>query len=93
VAEDPVQRPPIMDFTTETCRYHEWDNIACVHRAQGLATTWSFGNGELQLLHEPEMGAAATCLTLTACGNFVLVGYRSDHADRCLTPLGRSVLS
>jgi hypothetical protein len=55
-----------------------------VHRAQGLATIWSFGNGELQLLHEPDMGAAATCLTITACGNFVLIGYRSDHADRCI---------
>ena len=32
---------PIVDFTTETCRDREWDNIACVHRAQGLATTWS----------------------------------------------------
>jgi U3 small nucleolar RNA-associated protein 21 len=44
--------------------------------------------GELQLLHkrfklEPELrGAAATCLTLTACGNFVLIGYSSGHVDR-----------
>ena len=63
-----------------------WPGAISRPLAAGLATTWSFGNGELQLLHEPEMGAAATCLTLTAGGNFVLVGYRSDHADRCLTP-------
>jgi hypothetical protein len=25
----------IVDFTTETCRDHEWDNIACVQRTQG----------------------------------------------------------
>ena len=31
-----AQDPSIMDFTTETCRDREWDNIACVHRAQGL---------------------------------------------------------
>ena len=36
-----VRMLPIVDFTTETCRDREWDNIACVHRAQGLATTWS----------------------------------------------------
>jgi len=91
VTEDPVRMPPIIDFTTDTTRDKEWDNIACVHRQQGLATTWSFGNckmGELQLLHErfkQEMelrNAVATCICLTSCGNFVLLGYSSGHVDR-----------
>jgi len=91
VAEDPVRMPPITDFTTETCKDREWDNIACVHRGQGLATTWSFGHskmGELKLLHErfkkePELrSAVATCLTLSVCGNFVLIGYSTGHVDR-----------
>jgi len=91
VVEDPVRMPPIIDFTTDTTRDKEWDNIACVHRQQGLATTWSFGNckmGELQLLHErfkQEMDlrrAVATCICLTSCGNFVVLGYSSGHVDR-----------
>jgi U3 small nucleolar RNA-associated protein 21 len=72
-------------------RDREWDNIACVHRQQGLATTWSFGEskmGELHLLHErfkQDMAlrnAVATCLCFTSCGNFVLLGYSSGHVDR-----------
>merc|ERR1712025_249238 len=91
VTEDPVRMPPIIDFTTDTSRDKEWDNIACVHRQQGLATTWSFGNckmGELQLLHErfkqniELRGAVATCICLTSCGNFAVLGYSSGHVDR-----------
>jgi len=91
VSEDPVRMPPITEFTTDTTRDREWDNIACIHRQQGLATTWSFGNskmGELQLLHDrfkQDMSlrsAVATCLCLTACGNFVVLGYSSGHVDR-----------
>ena len=91
VSEDPVRMPPIVDFTTETSKDREWDNIACVHRGQGLATTWSFGHskmGELKLLHErfttdPSLrSSSATCLVLSCCGNFVLLGYDSGHVDR-----------
>ena len=91
VAEDPVRMPAITEFTSDTSRDREWDNIACIHRGQGLATTWSFGlgkQGALQLLHprfkqEEELRTAtATCLALTACGNFVLLGYSSGHIDR-----------
>jgi hypothetical protein len=56
---------------------------ACVHRGVGVTTTWSYGSskmGELKLLHErfkseqQHRAATATCLTLTACANFVLIG-------------------
>ena len=81
--------PP--DFTTETTRDRDWDNIACVHRDTTAATTWSFGNqkmGDLKLRHErfktdeTLRDARASCLCLTACGNFVLVGYTSGHVDK-----------
>ena len=32
VTEDPVRMPPIVDFTTETAKDREWDNIAAIHR-------------------------------------------------------------
>jgi U3 small nucleolar RNA-associated protein 21 len=43
------------DFTAETTREKEWDNIACVHRHTTVATTWSFGHqkmGNLKLIHQ-----------------------------------------
>ena len=46
---------PIVDFTTETSKETEWDNIACVHRDTLVATTWSFKQqkmGELKLRHQ-----------------------------------------
>jgi len=92
VSEDPVRMPHITDFTTDTSKDREWDNIACIHQDLALTTTWSYGNskmGELKLLHERfkldvelKSRTKASCLTLTACGNFVLVGYSSGHVDR-----------
>ena len=40
--ENPVKMLPIVDFTTETSKEQEWDNIACVHRQTQTVTTWSF---------------------------------------------------
>ena len=92
VSEDPVRMPHITDFTTDTSKDREWDNIACIHRDLALTTTWSFGHskmGELKLLHERfkldvelKERTAASCLTLTACGNFVVIGYTSGHLDK-----------
>jgi len=91
VEEDPCRMPAIQDFTIENTREMEWDNIACIHRGLATTTTWSWGKcrmGELKLEHERfgEKGsirnAKATCLTLTMCGNFVIIGYSSGHIDR-----------
>jgi len=91
LTEDPVRMPPVIDFTTETSREMEWDNIGCIHRGLGVTTTWSWGNqkmGDLKLTHDrfknesSLKSAKATCLTLTACGNFVIIGYSSGHVDR-----------
>ena len=92
VAEDPVRMPPIVEFTSDTSKDREWDNIACVHRDLAVTTTWSYGHGkmgELQLLHDRfkedvnlKKSTTASCLTVTACGNFVLIGYTSGHVDK-----------
>jgi len=88
---NPVKMRPIVDFTSETTRDRDWDNVACVHRDTDEVTTWSFGNqkmGELKLRHKrfkedrSLRNAKPTCLTLTVCGNFVVIGYDSGHADK-----------
>ncbi|EEZ98071.1 WD repeat-containing protein 36 [Tribolium castaneum] len=94
-AEDPLIMPPITQFTSEITREKEWDNIAAVHLGIPMVTTWSYDKvkmGELKLLperfHKKKLvssgfhDVAATCLCLTHCGNFVLVGYSTGHIDR-----------
>jgi len=89
--EDPVRMPPVIDFTTETSREMEWDNIGCIHRGLEVTTTWSWGKqrmGDLKLVPErfkkdaSLKSAKATCLCLSACGNFIIIGYSSGHLDR-----------
>ncbi|XP_050316209.1 WD repeat-containing protein 36 [Anthonomus grandis grandis] len=91
--EDPLKMPPILKFTSETTRDKEWDSIAAIHSELSLVTTWSYDKkkmGELRLLPERfqkkniknGLEVEATCLCLTNCGNFVVVGYSTGHLDR-----------
>lgn len=91
--EDPLKMPPIIQFTSETTREKEWDNIAAVHSDITLVTTWSYDKvkmGQLKLLPERfqkknkdvNLEVTATCLCLSHCGNFVIVGYSTGHVDR-----------
>lgn len=46
---------PVVQFTTETTREKEWDNIAAVHKDYQVVTTWSFDRctmGELRIVPE-----------------------------------------
>lgn len=91
--DDPLKMPPIIQFTSETTREKEWDNIAAIHLGIPMVTTWSYDKlkmGELKLLPERfqrkkrDLNAhiAATCLCLTHCGNFVIIGYSTGDVDR-----------
>lgn len=84
MVDDPFQMPPIVEFTAESTREKEWDNIAAIHSGLVQATTWSFGKckmGELHLVPEKyqnknrtDFNVEATCISLTHCGNFVIIG-------------------
>lgn len=76
--------PPIIEFTTELTREKEWDNIAAIHSGTIQTTTWSFHKnrmGEHHLIPEQftnknrkDFKTETTCVTLTHCGNFVIIG-------------------
>lgn len=76
--------PPITHFTYETTRDKEWDNIAAIHSGLVMTTTWSFSKGRMgdqKLVPEKfhnknraDFEAEASCICLTHCGNFVIVG-------------------
>ncbi|XP_014666285.1 PREDICTED: WD repeat-containing protein 36-like [Priapulus caudatus] len=85
---DEHMMPPVTDFASETVRESDWDNVVACHRGLAVATTWSTQRGSMgkhKLLHErfAEQGqrAVALVVTMSACGNFCLVGYSSGHAD------------
>ncbi|XP_043225558.1 WD repeat-containing protein 36-like [Amphibalanus amphitrite] len=87
---DTLTMPPVVSLAASTVREKEWDNIAAVHRGVAQVTTWSFDKqrmGEHRLLPDRLEGragraAAATCADITACGNFVVIGYSTGHVDR-----------
>ncbi|KAK9881958.1 hypothetical protein WA026_018150 [Henosepilachna vigintioctopunctata] len=92
-SNDPLIMPPIIQFTSETTREKEWDNIASLHSGLTMVTTWSYDKlkmGDLKLLperfHKKNLkgvsNVVATCLSMTRCGNFVIVGYSTGHVDR-----------
>lgn len=84
--------PPIKFFTSETTRDKEWDSIAAIHQDLLQTTTWSFDKnkmGELKLVPEQfqkrqrkDFKATASTVSLTHCGNFVLIGYSSGDVER-----------
>lgn len=84
--------PPIIHFTSETTREKHWDSIVAIHSDLVQATTWSFDKrkmGDLKLLSEKfkngkrkDFKTFATCLNMTHCGNFVIIGYSNGDVER-----------
>ncbi len=66
---------------------HHMRNLHHLHHLYHLSFRHSMMADPQLLPHrfklEPELrGAAATRLTLTACANFVLIGYSNGHVNR-----------
>ncbi|XP_073818920.1 WD repeat-containing protein 36 [Musca autumnalis] len=90
--EDSHRMPPILEFTTELTREKEWDNIAAIHSGTIQTTTWSFHKnrmGEHRLIpaqftnkNRQDFKTETTCVTLTHCGNFVIIGYSNGEVER-----------
>lgn len=82
--------PAITRFTSETSKEKAWDNAVALHRGKTFVTTWSvelLNMGKHVLNHKRFKekhfkGCFATCLDLTVCGNFVVIGYDSGHIDK-----------
>ncbi|KAH8385586.1 hypothetical protein KR200_001874 [Drosophila serrata] len=89
---DKFSMPPILEFTSDTAREKEWDNIAAIHAGIIQTTTWTFDKnrmGEHRLVpkqfqnkNRSDFQSETTCLVLTHCGNFVIVGYSTGDVER-----------
>lgn len=90
VAQDTQKMPPITGFTSEVAQEQSWDNLAAIHRYLPDVTTWSISQqkmGENRLIHDrfktkDMKRVVATCLELTMCGNYIIIGYSSGHMDK-----------
>ncbi|XP_050328078.1 WD repeat-containing protein 36 [Bactrocera neohumeralis] len=90
--EDSLRMPPIIEFTSETTREREWDNIAALHEGVIQTTTWSFHKNRMgrhrlipekfQNKNRTDYNTITTCVTLTHCCNFVIIGYSSGDLER-----------
>lgn len=89
VSRDHSVMDPIVDFSFETTREKEWDNIVACHRNTPFATSWTFEKmkmGDHRFMHERFNGTKtvvhAECVSVSPCGNFVILGYNTGHVDR-----------
>ncbi|KAJ8724401.1 hypothetical protein PYW08_015875 [Mythimna loreyi] len=78
--------PPITKISSCMQRDKQWDSIASLHEGFFVATTWSYNKmrmGDHKLKPpETDKGVVATCLTVTHCGNFVVIGYSNGQVHK-----------
>ncbi|CAH0382177.1 unnamed protein product [Bemisia tabaci] len=80
--------PPIVQFTSETTREKEWDDVAAIHRGLPIVTLWSYDKlkmSDLKLLPDSlkyEKTVKATSIFITHCGNFAVIGYSKGQVER-----------
>ncbi|XP_045767748.1 WD repeat-containing protein 36 [Maniola jurtina] len=78
--------PPIIKLSSCMQRDKQWDSIASLHENQYLTTTWSYNKIRMgsHILKPPgvQKDVVATCLTVTHCGNFVIIGYSNGQVHK-----------
>lgn len=72
--------PSITCFAAETAREKQWDNIAACHKDSSLVTTWNYDKCKMgeHIISQPTFNkhnVFASCITLTSCGNFIVIGF------------------
>lgn len=83
---DPLIMPPVTRLSLCMQRDKQWDSVAAIHRNLHWVTTWSYHKMKMgqHILKAPGLikGDVATCLTVTNCGNFVIIGYSNGQVHR-----------
>ncbi|KAF7495826.1 WD repeat-containing protein 36 [Sarcoptes scabiei] len=80
---------PIKRFAIDYLTEKNWDNLVACHRDSALVSTWNVGRmcmGKHRLMHDRfkqnSLNVEAECVTISACGNFAIIGYNTGHLDR-----------
>lgn len=79
-SHDIKKLPPILGFVAEPAKEKQWDNIAAFHENSDIVTTWTYDKcrmGDHVILQPtfPKHGVVVSSLSLTSCGNYVVIGF------------------
>jgi U3 small nucleolar RNA-associated protein 21 len=76
-----LKLPTITDFAAEHSRERDWDNIVTTHVGESAARTWFWQNKNLgkHKLQHPSVTGDAKATDISACGNFVVIGYTTGE--------------
>ncbi|UYV82624.1 WDR36 [Cordylochernes scorpioides] len=79
----------ITQIASANQREKEWDNVVCLHQNHTLATTWTTHRGTMgshklvpERFHRSHGEEQALSLSVSECGNFVVIGYSTGHIDK-----------
>ncbi|KJE98002.1 WD repeat domain-containing protein [Capsaspora owczarzaki ATCC 30864] len=75
--------PPIVDFAAEDARQRDWDNVATCHLGSSVIHTWRTETKSVgkHAIKPSVQGATVQCITVSACGNFILAGLSAGVVD------------
>uniref|UniRef100_A0A8C5LVY1 WD repeat domain 36 n=1 Tax=Leptobrachium leishanense TaxID=445787 RepID=A0A8C5LVY1_9ANUR len=84
-----LRLPPIVCFASEVARQNDWDGIIACHQNFLSCTTWNYvrstmGAHKLKpagLHYNAALGTHATAVSISSCGNFVLIGLSRGDVD------------
>lgn len=80
-----LKLPPVTALASCQLRERDWCNLLSAHSACGRAYTWRLKDGALgeHVLQPPRAaGAPVTAVSISACGNFALLGCESGDVDK-----------
>ncbi|KAL2912352.1 rRNA-processing protein utp21 [Polyrhizophydium stewartii] len=80
---DALKLPQIVQFSANTAKEKEWDNIITCHINQTVARTWHFQRkaiGKHQLVSLD--GSSIKAVAVSACGNYGFIGTIKGRIDR-----------
>lgn len=70
-----IKLPPVTSLAQTKIREQEWDSILTTHKGESYAQTWDGHRGRIGAYKLPTPdGGIAQAVTISACGNFGLVG-------------------
>lgn len=85
LGDAPPKLPPMIDFCFNIAKQREWDNVVSCHRGSNVAVTWNRQNfviGKYRLQSHAPNQSNITSVSISACGNYALLGAQSGHIDK-----------
>ncbi|CAM9715574.1 unnamed protein product, partial [Sphacelaria rigidula] len=93
--QDDFKLRPVLSFAASETRARDWCNIVTCHEDDSNCYVWSYARRAIgthvlrqkhwpgnAMMHPPDPNTFATCVAISGCGNYALVGTRGGHVFR-----------